>query len=129
MISETLIRAGKDILKGLVRHFTEDEVNGFKNQYSTSDPTITIEEAIDGIEGNLIPFAILHCEDTLKKVNRPYIVSSIMVEVNHSYNTNYGDNKECECGHSYYRHFDTYEKMEPVGCKYCQCYDFKEKIV
>lgn len=25
----------------------------------------------------------------------------------------------CVCGHAYYRHFDTYENMRPVGCKYC----------
>lgn len=27
----------------------------------------------------------------------------------------------CQCGHVYYRHFDTYEDMAPVGCKYCDC--------
>lgn len=32
----------------------------------------------------------------------------------------------CECGHLYYRHFDTYEHMHPVGCKYCGCHTFKE---
>lgn len=44
------------------------------------------------------------------------------------YNPLYGDERICECGHTYYRHFDTYEKMENVGCKYCQCNEFKEKI-
>lgn len=29
--------------------------------------------------------------------------------------------EECTCGHPYYRHFDTYEEMSPVGCKYCPC--------
>ena len=33
---------------------------------------------------------------------------------------------DCVCGHEYYRHFDPYENMEPVGCKYCQCDTFKE---
>lgn len=29
---------------------------------------------------------------------------------------------ECECGHPYHRHFDSYEvPFEPVGCKYCPC--------
>lgn len=27
----------------------------------------------------------------------------------------------CKCGHPYHRHFDSYEDMAPVGCKYCQC--------
>jgi hypothetical protein len=30
------------------------------------------------------------------------------------------------CSHTYERHFDTYEDMEPVGCKYCQCEKFVE---
>jgi hypothetical protein len=36
------------------------------------------------------------------------------------------ENKICKCGHTYYRHFDTYQKMKPVGCKYCQCWEFEE---
>jgi hypothetical protein len=43
------------------------------------------------------------------------------------YNLDFGDNKLCTCGHTYYRHFDNYEDMNPVGCKYCDCCDFKEK--
>lgn len=46
--------------------------------------------------------------------------------INGKYNPNYGDNRLCECGHSYVRHFDPYEDMEPCGCKYCSCYRFKE---
>jgi hypothetical protein len=37
------------------------------------------------------------------------------------YDPNFGDDKVCQCGHPYYRHFDTYEDMYPVGCKYCGC--------
>lgn len=40
------------------------------------------------------------------------------------YDPEYGDDKECLCGHAYYRHFDSYEDMSPVGCKYCRCYTF-----
>jgi hypothetical protein len=43
------------------------------------------------------------------------------------YNPEYGDHRECQCGHSYYRHFDGYEDNAPVGCKYCPCGDFVEK--
>lgn len=42
------------------------------------------------------------------------------------YNPNYGDDKICKCGHTYYRHFDPYEEMESLGCKYCGCYEFEE---
>jgi len=53
--------------------------------------------------------------------NNPYITIR-------KYNPDYGDNRICECGHLYYRHFDSYENMDPVGCKYCgQCHTFKEK--
>lgn len=44
------------------------------------------------------------------------------------YNPNYGDNRICVCGHTYERHFDSYENMEPVGCKYCGCSEFVEKV-
>lgn len=42
------------------------------------------------------------------------------------YDENYGDKKLCKCGHPYYRHFDTYDDMKNVGCKYCgwQCKGF-----
>lgn len=35
------------------------------------------------------------------------------------YDPNFGDDKPCQCGHIYYRHFDTYDHMSPIGCKYC----------
>jgi len=41
------------------------------------------------------------------------------------YDEHFGDDKECECGHDYYRHFDTYDNMSPVGCKYCGCGTWK----
>jgi hypothetical protein len=58
---------------------------------------------------------------------KPYIITKkVVVEENWQYNPKFGDHKVCICGHSYYRHFDTYEEMSAVGCKYCQCYRFKE---
>jgi hypothetical protein len=38
------------------------------------------------------------------------------------YDENFGDNKLCLCGHPYYRHFDTYDHMSAIGCKYCYKY-------
>lgn len=43
------------------------------------------------------------------------------------YDKAFGDDRTCECGHTYYRHFDSWEEMRPVGCKYCPCGTFKEK--
>lgn len=43
------------------------------------------------------------------------------------YDPEFGDERECACGHSYYRHFDSHEAMAPVGCKYCACRRFREK--
>ena len=36
-----------------------------------------------------------------------------------AYSKEVGDDKMCVCGHPYRRHFDTYDDMKPVGCKYC----------
>jgi len=60
-----------------------------------------------------------------KGTNDPYIIEKEIV-VHHKYNPYYGDDMICECGHAYYRHFDTYENMEDVGCKYCNCDIFVE---
>lgn len=43
-----------------------------------------------------------------------------------AYDATFGDERECACGHSYYRHFDTYDEMAPVGCKYCDCFEWQE---
>tara|TARA_R110000824_G_scaffold12226_7_gene53670 strand:- start:70032 stop:70373 length:342 start_codon:yes stop_codon:yes gene_type:complete len=46
-----------------------------------------------------------------------------------AYDEDFGDNRLCKCGHTYYRHFDTYEGMSPVGCKYCyyeECEGFSD---
>lgn len=51
----------------------------------------------------------------------PYIDKTVR-----SYNPQYGDDRICKCGHRYYRHFDSYEDNEPVGCKYCECHEFEE---
>lgn len=58
-------------------------------------------------------------------MNKPYL-TEIVTEIVRKYNPNYGDNRVCECGHEYYRHFDSYENMYPCGCKYCECFTFVE---
>lgn len=59
------------------------------------------------------------------KTKEPYIITERVVVERH-YNPEYGDDRICRCGHTYYRHFDSYEQMDPVGCKYCSCDEFKE---
>lgn len=59
--------------------------------------------------------------------NKPYIIKKRIV-IDKLYNPEYGDDKVCECGHEYYRHFDSYDDNKAVGCKYCPCYEFKPKL-
>jgi len=56
---------------------------------------------------------------------KPYIEKEIR-SVEYHFNPKYGDNRLCTCGHIYYRHFDSHENMEAVGCKYCGCNYFTE---
>lgn len=44
------------------------------------------------------------------------------------YDSTFGDDKKCRCGHPYHRHFDSYDHMRPVGCKYCRCDHYEEPI-
>ena len=60
-----------------------------------------------------------YVRNVLDKMNSlPYIAGR--------YNPDYGDDRICVCGHSYARHFDSYDNMEPVGCKHCGCQAFQE---
>lgn len=54
----------------------------------------------------------------------PYLVRTVTTEI-YSYNPAYG-NPLCQCGHTYYSHFDSFDNMKPVGCKYCGCERFIE---
>ena len=54
-------------------------------------------------------------------------LSQLMHEYSRRWDPDMDENAECECGDPYYRHFDTYDDMSPVGCKYCECWTFKEK--
>lgn len=58
-------------------------------------------------------------------IEKPYIVKRKIVK-ELFYNPNYGDNRVCKCGHTYHRHFDSYENNYPIGCKYCNCDNFIE---
>lgn len=60
------------------------------------------------------------------KEEKPYIIETITIIQKKKYNPNYGDNRICVCGHTYYRHFDPWNDMEAVGCKKCGCQKFVE---
>ena len=63
-------------------------------------------------------------------VEQPYLIThtvGIEKKYNPKYDIEEGITKVCKCGHNYERHFDTYEHMEAVGCKYCHCDNFEEK--
>lgn len=51
----------------------------------------------------------------------------VVVDPPPTYDSNFGDDRICECGHPYYRHFDSYDQNYPIGCKYCHCRDFVER--
>jgi len=56
-----------------------------------------------------------------------YLITGRIV-IERKYNPKYGDNRLCKCGHTYYRHFDSYEGMDACGCKYCDCREFSEAM-
>ncbi len=56
---------------------------------------------------------------------QPYLVEKLTVNTTISkFNPNYDQTAECVCGHPYNRHFDSWENNDPVGCKYCECFEF-----
>jgi len=66
--------------------------------------------------------------ETTLKPQKPYLVTQKVTRIRiYAYNPAYGDDQICRCGHPYYRHFDTYENMAAIGCKYCDCVEFKER--
>ena len=71
-------------------------------------------------------FGAEHDAELVGNPDAPYLEYEYKVR-ERKYDPNYGDNRMCVCGHPYYRHFDSYENMEPVGCKYCGCDEFVEQ--
>jgi len=91
------------------------------------------------INGNLLYFVRLTKEKHMQcyykglpseepRKQEPTYLTTEETIIHHNYNPNYGDERVCKCGHSYYRHFDTFDEMNSVGCKYCPCNNFVENI-
>ena len=72
-------------------------------------------------------FGEKHDATLQNNITEPYLKYAYQV-VENRYNPDYGDNRICKCGHTYYRHFDSYDHMAPIGCKYCGCEEFQEEI-
>lgn len=79
---------------------------------------LEIKKLIEDYEKSILTGDVINNDE-------PYLVVPNIV-IDYKYNPNYGDDRVCECGHNYYRHFDSYENMGGVGCKYCRCCEFKE---
>ena len=68
--------------------------------------------------------SVKECQKAIK-----HLLNQVDVMGDAPYDPYFGDNRLCTCGHPYYRHFDTYEDMAPVGCKYCpldRCSGFQD---
>ena len=77
--------------------------------------------------------ALGHVQELCKKINQddqPYLTHievSTARKHNRKYDPGSSEDLLCKCGHTYYRHFDSYDYNAPVGCKYCQCDTFEKK--
>lgn len=53
-------------------------------------------------------------------------VAKVIQTVVRAYDKNFGDDRVCQCGHTYIRHFDWGDEYR-FGCKYCDCQKFVER--
>lgn len=68
-------------------------------------------------------------EIKLQSDEGPYKRYSVQLSfVDNRYNPKFDNDNSpaCTCGHSYERHFDPYENMAAIGCKYCRCHLYQE---
>jgi hypothetical protein len=62
-------------------------------------------------------------------MNEPPYIEETFIFTTKKYNANYGDDRICECGHSYIKHFDMFDILIPHRCKTCECAEFVEKPI
>lgn len=59
----------------------------------------------------------------------PYVITKVIIErEERRMNKDFPQDAKCDCGHSYYRHFDGYENWAAVGCKYCTCGEWHKPV-
>lgn len=117
---------GKPLIQlqwGWMAAMSEEDI---RYKYGDAPPELdfvrtTVEDA-QALRDKLDELIKLHQESQL-----PYLLET-HTTVEKVYNPLYGDDKVCVCGHTYYRHFDSYDEMSNVGCKYCSCHDFVGRV-
>lgn len=68
---------------------------------------------------------IISDQESVEVDHGPYLSKRIVrTFTTKEWNPDYNQNAICQCGHAYERHFDPYEMMYPIGCKYCECNTF-----
>ena len=107
------IKTGKEVI------FVESSQIGFGNGFIK----VETEEDIDHV--HLTDYEKVIENKDLSQ-NEPYL-RTVKIRENMEYNPDYGDKRICICGDPYHRHFDSYEDMAAIGCKYCPCVHFVEK--
>ena len=75
-----------------------------------------------------------HCYEASKRLPRfisypkglAHVLSLLPQSAETKWDENADQDLECAgCGHPYHRHFDSYDDMRAVGCKYCDCHTLK----
>jgi len=76
MRNDTLITAGRNILKKLLTECTEEQQLVFKKMYSNNNNQLPINEVVDKMNSDKIDWAISQCERTVEK-NRKEVKPSV----------------------------------------------------
>lgn len=75
------------------------------------------------VDEKLVWLMLQNLQDRIRALENPPAIK----DPSSTYDKKMGNDRICQCGHSYFQHFDSFENMRHIGCKYCGCYDFKEK--
>ena len=81
------------------------------------------------IETMLTKDEAIKIRDLLSTSNDEELVQvsrGLAIQINRLWNPDIDQDALCNCSHPYHRHFDSYEDMYPIGCKYCGCDTFND---
>ena len=92
-----------------------------------SDPAVLVADLLKVIDMLMPGVGAIAVEDYALLTDAPLRARAWLAAQPMPYDKTFGDDRVCACGHVYYRHFDTYDEMRPVGCKYCDCRIFAEQ--
>ncbi len=124
---------GTKYISGNNTYFFKEMVEGLSAWFEpVIDPPAAIRidhlTELHGVQNDV--FGLWYKFRASRKIDREKMLKAMEAAANGEqtagvkYDKDFGDDRVCECGHKYYRHFDTYENMRPVGCKYCGCDEF-----